>query len=99
MKAIVILAIVGLALGFPGKDPSEKEFEEEFHELFDNPEDEAKAAAQLAKEEAEIDKENELFDEGLAHYKEGIHEWDDMDDEEFANEKFGLEEEGGVVGR
>ena len=29
----------------------------------------------------------------------GIHEWDDMDDEEFAKEKFGLEEEGGVVGR
>ena len=29
----------------------------------------------------------------------GIHEWDDMDDEEFAKEKFGLEVEGGVVGR
>jgi len=92
MKAIVILAIVGLALGFPGKDPSEKEFEEKYHELFDNPEDEAKAAAQLAKEEAEIDKENELYAKGEAHYQEGIHEWDDMDDEEFANEKFGLNE-------
>ena len=38
-----------------------------------------------------IDNENGYFS--------GIHEWDDMDDEEFAKEKFGLEEEGGVVGR
>ena len=50
---------------------TEKEFEKQFNELFDNPEDEAKAAAQLAKEEAEIDKENQLFAEGKAHYKEG----------------------------
>ena len=54
-----------------GKDMTEKEFEKQFNELFDNPEDEAKAAAQLAKEEAEIDKENQLFAEGKAHYKEG----------------------------
>ena len=50
---------------------TEKEFEKQFNELFDNPEDEAKAAEQLAKEEAEIDKENQLFAEGKAHYKEG----------------------------
>jgi len=99
MKTIIILAFVGLTLGFPGKDMTEKEFEKQFNELFDNPEDEAKAAEQLAEEEAEIDKENQLFAEGKAHYKEGIHEWDDMDDEEFAKEKFGLEVEGGVVGR
>ena len=50
---------------------TEKEFEKQFNELFDNAEDEAKAAEQLAKEEAEIDKENQLFAEGKAHYKEG----------------------------
>ena len=54
-----------------GKDLSEKEFEKEYHELFDNPEDEAKAAAELAKEEQEIDYENELYDEGKANFKEG----------------------------
>lgn len=83
-------------MAFPGKgkDPSEKEFEKEFNELFDNEKDEEAAAKELAKEESEIDYENELYDEGKANFKEGIHEWDDESDDEFANEKFGLEDEG-----
>merc|ERR1711963_322525 len=63
MKAIFCLVLLGSALAFPGKEPSEKEFEKEFNEIFDNASDEEKASKELAKEEASIEKENEDFAE------------------------------------
>merc|ERR1712213_189216 len=93
MKAIFCLVLLGSALAFPGKEPSEKEFEKEFNEIFDNASDEEKASKELAKEEASIEKENELFAEGKAHFKESLHEWDDEDSAEFNAEKTGLKAE------
>ena len=73
MKALIFLFIlyVNFHTGLTNKDLSEKEFEEEFHELFADKSQEAKASVELAKEEQEIDEENELYDEGVAHFKEG----------------------------
>ena len=72
MKTITIGIVVlffGISSnGFPSEhhDPSEAEFEKEFHVKHNNPEQEAKAAKQLAKEEIEIDYQNDLFDAGTA---------------------------------
>ena len=67
-----------------------KDFEEKYDEVFDNPEDEAVAAKQLALELEDIDKQNELFDQAVGHFKEDVHEWDDLTPEEFAEDKTGL---------
>ena len=65
----IIVLLLGISVnGFPGKTSgiSETEFEEEFNVKHNDPEQEAKAAEQLAKEEAEIDYQNELFEAGRA---------------------------------
>ena len=65
----IVVLFFGISCnGFPSEhhDPSEAEFEKEFHVKHNNPEQEAKAAKQLAKEEIEIDYQNDLFDAGTA---------------------------------
>ena len=49
---------------------NEKQFEQEFHEIFDNKDDEMRAAKILTDRETEINHQNELFSEGKAHFKE-----------------------------
>ena len=48
-----------------------KEFEEKYNERFANREEEAKAAEALAKAEAHINKQHEMFVEGKANFDEG----------------------------
>ena len=50
---------------------AEKEFEKIFHEHFNNPEDEEKASFVLAKAQAEVNHQNEMYDKGEANFKEG----------------------------
>merc|ERR1712223_452285 len=85
---LVLFATSGLSLPAHNGE-GEKEFEEEFHELFEDPKDEKKAADELAKEEASIEKDNELYDEGLSSWKEQINELSDMTKEEMEKEKEG----------
>ena len=67
VKQLFILALIfGAALGMPEK-LSEKEFEEKFNELVD-PILEEKAGEELAKEEEEIEKQNEAFAKGEANF-------------------------------
>ena len=49
---------------------NEKQFEQEFHEMFDNKDDEMKAAKILTDRETEINHQNELFSERKANFKE-----------------------------
>ena len=67
-----------------------KEFEEKYNEIFDTPGNEAAAAKQLELELADINKQNELFDQGEGHFMEDVHEWDDMIPEELTDTKMGL---------
>ena len=67
-----------------------KEFEEKFHQFFEDPEKEKAAAEELAKEEEEIEKENELYEKGEANFSEQLQPWDDLTKEEFEKEKEGL---------
>merc|ERR1712045_192112 len=90
MKVIFLCLLIALALGAPGKDPTMKEFEDEFNQVFNDPEKEKEAADELAKEEAEIDKENELYEKGEANFSEQLQPWDDLSKEEFEKEKEGL---------
>ena len=65
----IVVLFFGISCnGFPSEhhDPSEAEFEKEFHVKHNNPEQEAKAAEELAKEEIEIDYQNDLYDAGKA---------------------------------
>ena len=48
-----------------------KEFEEKYHQHFANPEEEAKAAATLAINEAQINKQHEEYVQGKANFDEG----------------------------
>ena len=67
MKQFFVFALIfGIALGMPEK-LSEKEFEEKFNELVD-PILEEKAGEELAKEEEEIEKQNEAFAKGEANF-------------------------------
>ena len=92
MKVIFLgLLFIGIALGAPSKDDlTIKEFEAKYHDFFEDPEKEKEAADQLAKEEEDIDKENELFAEGKAHFSEQLQPWDILSKEEFEKEKEGL---------
>jgi len=70
-----------------------KQFEEKFHEHFADPEEEAKAAKALAEHEAQIKQQHEEYVQGKANFDEEINEFADMDDDEFAEEKLGLDNE------
>ena len=55
MKGLLFCILLSTVRGLPSKnDLTEKEFEKKFHKHYENTEDEAKAAAELAKEEADI---------------------------------------------
>ena len=90
MKIIFFCLLLGTTLGALGKDLTIKEFEEKFHQKFANPKDEADAAKNLAKNEAEIDEENEKYAKGEANFEEELEPWDDLSDEEMIKEKTGL---------
>ena len=90
MKIIFFCLLLGTTLGALGKDLTIKEFEEKFHQKFANPKDEADAAKNLAKAEAEIDEENEKYAKGEANFEEKLEPWDDLSDEEILKEKTGL---------
>ena len=73
MKTLIFFGGFLLALAIAGEDPymSIKEFEEKYHEEFATKEDEDLAAKELAKNEAEVDLENTMYDEGEGTFKEG----------------------------
>ena len=92
MKAIIFLCLfIGIILGAPGKNnPTFEEFEEEFNHIFADPEKEKAAEDELAKEEEQIDQQNELFEKGEANFDEQLQPWDDYTEDEFATTKEGL---------
>jgi len=92
MKIIVLCLLLGTAIGAPEKDLTIQEFEEKFHQKFADPKDEADAAEELAKREAEIDEQNEKFANGEANFDEELEPWDDLSEDEIIKEKTGLEE-------
>ena len=90
MKIVILYLLLGAAFGAPGKDPTIEEFEKEFHQKFADPKDEEVAAAELAKQEAEIDEENEKYENGKGNFEEELEPWDDLPKEVFEKEKEGL---------
>ena len=91
MKIIIVhCLLLGATLGAPEKDLSIKEFEEKFHQKFASAKDEANAAQELAKREAEIDEQNEKYAKGEANFEEEIEPWDDLSDDELLKEMTGL---------
>ena len=94
MKIIFFCLLLGTTLGAPGKDLTIKEFEEKFHQKFADPKDEDSAAAELAKQEAAIDEENEKYENGKANFEEELEPWDDLPKDVFEKEKEGLIPEG-----
>jgi len=92
VKQLFILALIfGAALGMPEK-LSEKEFEEKFNELVD-PSIEEKAGKELAKEEEEIEKQNEAFAKGEANFDEQLQPWDNEDEVQFVKDHTGLKDD------
>merc|ERR1712024_228587 len=90
VKQLLILTLIfGAAFGMPEK-LSEKEFEEKFNELVD-PILEEKAGEELAKEEEEIEKQNEAFAKGEANFDEQLQPWDNEDKDQFVKDHTGLE--------
>ena len=90
MKVILLSLLIGITIGAPGKYPTMKEFEDEFNQIFEDPEKEKAAAEELAKEEAQIYHQNELFEKGEANFSVQLQPWDDYSEEEFGKEKEGL---------
>ena len=68
MKKFIILLALYMTLA---SAMDIKEFEEKYHENFADPEEEAKAAEALAKNEAEINKQHEEYVQGKANFDEG----------------------------
>ena len=91
MKFIFFCLLLGTTLGAPGKDLTIKEFEEKFHQKFADPKDEADAAKNLAKMEAQIDEQNEKYAKGEANFEEELEPWDDLSEAEELMEKTGLD--------
>ena len=91
MKIIVLCILLGTSIGAPPeKDLSLKEFEEKFHQKFASPKDEAAAAKELARREAQIDEENEKYAKGEANFEEELEPWDVFSEDEVLKEKTGL---------
>ena len=89
MRIIVAIVALRLVLGLPPKDPNIKQFEKEFHELLTSSEEE-KGAEILAENEAQIDKQHQLYLEGKATFDEALMPWDTLSSEELIREKTGL---------
>ena len=68
MKKFIILLALYMTLA---SAMDIKEFEEKYHEKFADPEEEAKAAATLAINEAQINKQHEEYVQGKANFDEG----------------------------
>ena len=68
MKIFIIFLVLFMTLA---SAMDIKEFEEKYNERFANREEEAKAAEALAKAEAHINNQHELFVEGKANFDEG----------------------------
>ena len=74
MKNLIFFVGFLLAFAIAGKYPymSIKEFEEKYHEEFATKEDDEDAVAkELAKNEAGVDLQNTMYDEGEGTFKEG----------------------------
>jgi len=89
MKVIILCLLLGTTLGAPG-GPTFKEFEEEQHEKFMDPEEEAAAAKEFEKHEAQVEENNADYEAGNSNFMEEVEPWDDESDEEFEKEKEGL---------
>merc|ERR1712038_1684915 len=91
MKVIILCLLIGTTLGVPaGWWATFKEFEEEQHEKFMDPEEEAVAAEEFAKHEAQVEENNADYEAGTSNFMEEVEPWDDESDEEFEKEKEGL---------
>ena len=92
MRCLIILTIfIGLALASPSRFrgyPNIKEFEEQFGKVY-TPEEEVEAAENLKRNEAFIEANNKLYDEGKSNFREAVMAWDDLSPEEFLREKTG----------
>merc|ERR1719510_2066497 len=87
---ILLVLLVASGLALPAHDGEGiKEFEDEFGQKFKDPEDEKKAADELAKEEEEIKQNNKDYDDGKSTYKEKINELSDMSEEQMEKLKEG----------
>ena len=67
-----------------------KDFEEIFHEITNDKEKEEEYGKELTKEEKEIAKQNDDFEQGKATFNEKVYPWTDLGKEEFEDEKEGL---------
>lgn len=89
MKCIIILTILSLAAASKLRGyPNIKEFEEEFGKVY-TPEDEIEAEKNLKRNEALIEANNKLYEEGKSNFREAVMAWDDLSPEEFLREKTG----------
>ena len=71
MKNITFFGLfLALAFAKDNRYMTIKEFEEKYHEEFANQEDEANAAEELAKNEADF--QTTMYDEGEGHFREGV---------------------------
>ena len=89
MKVIILCLLLGTTLGAPG-GPTFQEFEEEQHEKFMDPEEEAAAAKEFEKHEAQVEENNADYEAGNSNFMEEVEPWDDESDGEFEKEKEGL---------
>ena len=89
MKILILCLLLGTTLGAPGGQTF-KEFEEEQHEKFMDPEEEAAAAKEFEKHEAQVEENNADYEAGESNFMEEVEPWDDESDEEFEKEKEGL---------
>ena len=69
MKVIILCLLLGTTLGAPG-GPTFKEFEEEQHEKFMDPEEEAAAAKEFEKHEAQVEENNADYEAGESNFME-----------------------------
>jgi len=92
MKFFPVLALTFVLAFGQDTDLDEgiKAFENEFHQLFSDKGEEEKAAAELAKEEAEINENNKAFKEGKSTFFEKLNALSDLPKDEFEKEKLGV---------
>ena len=89
MKVIILCLLLGTTLGAPG-GPTFQEFEEEQHEKFMDPEEEAVAAEEFAKHEAQVEENNADYEAGNSNFMEEVEPWDDETIEQFEEDNTGL---------
>ena len=91
MRIIILCLLTARAcLGQQQYNLTIQEFKEQFNKTYGTAEEEAAAAKNLARNEAEINAQNEKFAKGEASYGEAVQPWDDLSEEEFIKQKTGL---------